>query len=53
MGSRPGWGVKSGALGGGFAHALALEGEPVRVVYEPIEDGIGDGRIWDHVLAQN
>ena len=22
----------------------------MRVVYEPIEDGIGDGRIWDHLV---
>ena len=29
--------VKSGALGGGFADAFALEGEAVRIVPEPIE----------------
>jgi hypothetical protein len=43
MGSRPDWGVKSGTLGGGFAHALALEGEPVSIVYEAIEHRVGDG----------
>src|SRR5450759_1131435 len=39
--------VKSGTLGGHFAHALALECQPVRIVYEPIEDRVGDGRIGD------
>ena len=39
--------VKSGTLGGHFSHALALECQPVRVVHEPIEDGVGDGRIGD------
>ena len=42
--------VKSCALGGGFAHALALEGDPVRVVYEAIEDRVRDGRIGDCVV---
>ena len=42
--------VKSGTFGGSFAHALALEGEPVRVVHEPIEDGVGDGRIGDRLV---
>jgi hypothetical protein len=37
--------VKSGTVGSGFAHALALEGDAVRVVHEAIEDGVGDGRI--------
>ena len=50
MGSRSGLGVKSGTLGGGFAHALALEGDPVRVVHEAIEDGVGDGRIGNRVM---
>jgi hypothetical protein len=50
MGSRSGFGVKSGALGGGFAHAFALEGDPVRVVYKAIEDRVGDGRIGDRVM---
>ena len=42
--------VKSGALGGGFAQAFSLEGEPVGVVYEPIEDRVGDGRIGDRLV---
>ena len=50
MGSRSGLGVKSGPLGGRLAHALALECEPVRVVYEPIEDRVGDGRIGDRLV---
>jgi hypothetical protein len=49
MGSRPCLGVKSGALGGGFSHALALECQPVRVVHEPIEDRIGDSWIGDRL----
>ena len=47
MGSCVLLGVKSVTLGGRFSHALALEREPVRVVYKPIEDGVGDGRIGD------
>ena len=42
--------VKSGAFGGGFAHTLALEGYPVRIVHEAIEDGVGDGRIDNRVM---
>jgi len=42
--------VKSGALGGHLAHALALKRQPVRVVYEPIEDRVGDGRIGDRLV---
>jgi hypothetical protein len=34
--------VKRLMLGGRLAKTLAFEGEPVGVVYEPIEDGIGD-----------
>jgi len=41
-------GVKTLAFGGGFAQALALEGEPVRVVDEAIEDGIGDGGVAEY-----
>jgi hypothetical protein len=33
--------------GGGFAQALALEGEAVRVVHEAVEDGICDGGITE------
>jgi hypothetical protein len=35
--------VKSGTVSGHFAHALALERQPVRVVHEPIEDRAGIG----------
>ena len=42
--------VKSGTLGGRFSHALALECEPVRIVHEPIEDSVGDGRIGDRLV---
>src|SRR5271167_3296544 len=42
--------VKSGTLGGHLAHALALECQPVRVVHEPIEDRVGDGRIGDCLM---
>ena len=39
--------VKSGTIGGRLAHALALECHPMRVVHEPVEDRVGDGRIGD------
>jgi Diguanylate cyclase, GGDEF domain len=42
--------VKFGTVGSGFAHALALEGDAVRVVHEAIEDGVGDGRIGNCVV---
>ena len=42
--------VKSGTLGGRFSHAFALECQPVRVMHEPIEDGVGDGRIGDRLV---
>src|SRR5215211_3000394 len=42
--------VKLLTLGGGFAEAFALEREPVGIVHEAIEDGIGDGGIADEVL---
>ena len=42
--------VKSGTVGSGVAHAFALEGDAVRVVYETIEDGVGDGRIGNCVV---
>src|SRR5436190_23436455 len=42
--------VKLLALGGGFAEALALEREPVGIVHEPIEDGVGDGGIADDLV---
>ncbi len=47
MGSRALLDVKSGTIGGGLAHALAFECQPVRVVHDPIEDCVGDGRIGD------
>jgi hypothetical protein len=45
--------VKSGTVGSGFAHALALEGDAVRVVHEAIEDGVGDGRIGNCVVPDD
>ena len=42
--------VKSGALGGGLAHAVAVERQPVSVVDEPVEDGVGDGRVGDGLV---
>ena len=50
MGSRSGLGVKSGTPGGRLAHALALECQPVRVVHEPIENCVGNGRIGDRLV---
>jgi len=43
-------GVKLGALGGDFAHAVTLEREAVSVVDQAIEDGVGDGRIGDDLV---
>ena len=34
-----------------FAHRLALEVDPVGVVHQAVEDGIGQGRIADHAGA--
>ena len=42
--------VKRGGFGGGFAHGVSLQGEPVGVVDEAIEDGVGDGRVADGVV---
>ena len=42
--------VKLLTLGGGLAEALALEGEPVGVVDQAIEDGVGDGGIADDLV---
>ena len=42
--------VKSGTLGGGLAQAFALECQPVRVVHEPVEDGVGDGWVGDGLM---
>jgi hypothetical protein len=33
-----------------LAQGLAVEREAVRSVYEAVEDGIGDGRIDDHLV---
>ena len=37
-------------LGGCFTEALAREREPVSVMHQPIEDGIGEGRIADDLV---
>ena len=37
-------------LGGRFSEALALEREPVSVVHQPIENGIGESRIADDLV---
>ena len=37
-------------LGGRLSQALPIEGEPMGVVHEPIEDGIGDGWIANDVV---
>lgn len=42
--------VKLLTLGGRFAEALALEGEPVGVLHEAIEDGVRDGGIADDLM---
>ena len=41
--------VNAGALigGAGFAHGLTVEFEPVGVVNEAVEDGIGEGGFVD------
>src|SRR3954463_11500064 len=42
--------VKLLTLGGYFSEALALEREPVSVVHQAIENGIGKGRIADDLV---
>ena len=42
--------VKSGALGGGLSQAVALERQPMRVMHQPVQDGVGDGGIGDHLV---
>jgi len=42
--------VKSGTLGGGLTQTVALERQPVSVVHEPVEDGVGDGRVGDGLM---
>lgn len=45
---------RHGCLVGGhgflFSHALAAEFDAIGIVYEPVEDGIGNGWIADHVV---
>ena len=43
-------GVKLVMLGGCFSEALALEREPVSVVHQPIENGIGESWITDDLV---
>src|SRR6266436_3509297 len=50
MGSCVLLGVKSGALGGGLSQAVALERQPVSVVHEPVEDGVGDSRAGNGLM---
>ena len=33
-----------------FPHGFSLELEPVSVVYEPVHDGIGEGRVSEHLM---
>jgi hypothetical protein len=42
--------VKRLTLDGGFAEALALEREPVSVVHQSIENGVGESRITDDLV---
>ena len=42
--------VKLVMLGGDLSEAFAFEGEPVSVVDEAIEDGIGQGRVADDLV---
>ena len=42
--------IKLLTLGGCFSEALALEREAMSVVYQPIENGIGEGRITDDLV---
>jgi len=50
MGSGRGIPVKLGVLRGAqFALGLALQLQPVRAVDQPVEHGVRDGRIAEHV----
>ena len=42
--------VKPRPFGGPFAHAVAVQDEAMGVVDEPIEDGVGDGRVGDRLV---
>ena len=37
-------------FGGQFSHAVSLQDEAMGVVDEPIQDGVGDGRIGDQFV---
>ena len=37
-------------VGCDLSHAVSFQREPVRVVHEAVEDGIGDGGIADHLV---
>ena len=42
--------VKLLTLGGGLSEAFALEGEPVGIVHQAIEDSVSDGGIADDLV---
>ncbi len=50
MGSCLSGAVKPGYFGDGFSQAVALKDQPVGVVDEPVEDGIGDSGIANDVV---
>ncbi len=50
MGSRGLLDVKSGALGSGLSQAVTFERQPVGIVDEAVEDGVGDGRVGDGLM---
>ena len=50
MGSQRWRGVKTGSFGCDLSHAVSFQREPVSVVHEAVEDGIGDGGIADHLV---
>jgi hypothetical protein len=43
-------GLRIVAMRGDLSHAVSLECEAVGVVDEPIEDGVGDGRVSDDLV---
>ena len=44
------FGVGQGACSFFPSHAVAFEGDTVGVVDDPVEDGVGDGGLSDHVV---
>ena len=42
--------VKAGLFGGEFSHAISLKDQAMGVMDEPIQDGVGDGRIGDQFV---